>query len=319
MTNRVPQGSVLGPILYILYVNELTNVINDPNCNDSTHKDKTKLFTDNCSKFGSIPTYAADLMYQVSTNTRFEAQEKINVNIEKIKTFLDANSLSINMDKTEILETMIRQKRTRILGVPPQLSITNREGILKVIEAKVSYRLLGTNLNSDMTWKHHLETGDKPILPGIRSQIGILRHIGQNMLKKSRLLLANGLIINRILYLIPMWGGLSGTEMRKIQVLLNRCARLVTGLSRRTRMRTLMQVCNWLYAMELVKYHLLLQMWRMLQLGSPYNLSRLVSLDTENKVSMNNSRIVLVRNSFKWRAVKDWNELEDDLRAETSL
>ena len=130
-----------------------------------------------------MPTYADDSTYLVSTKTRFDAQDKITKNIARIKTFLDSNSLSINMGKTEILETMVRQKRTRIQGAPPQLSIVKPDGTLKVIVAKESCRLLGANINSDMMWKYHLEIGEKPVLPGVRSQIGALKHIAHNLPK----------------------------------------------------------------------------------------------------------------------------------------
>ena len=309
VTNGVPQGSVLGPILYILYVNELPTVINNVDCEETCHDDRTKLFTDNCQKCGSIPTYADDSTYTVSTKTRFEAQEKISENILKIKSFLDANSLSINIGKTEILETMVRQKRTRVQGIPPQLSIMTTENTLKIINTKESCRLLGANLNADMNWKHHLELGEKPALPSVRAQIGILKHISKFMPKKTRLLLANGLIVSKILYLIPMWGGLPVTETRKIQILLNKTARFVTGLSRKTRTRTLMLECNWLYASELVKYHSLVHMWRIVRLGTPYYLKKEISIDGNNFLSTNRPRITLVKNAFKWRTVDDWNDL----------
>ena len=319
VTNGVPQGSVLGPILYILHVNELPTVINNPECDDRCHNDRSKLFTDNCQECGSIMTYADDSTYVVSTKTRFAAQIKITENIQRIKTYLDANSLSINMGKTEILETMVCQKRTRIQGISPQLSILTQEGTLKVITTKDSCRLLGANLNADMNWKHHLELGEKPILPGIRAQIGILKHISRYMPKKTRLLLANGLIISRVLYLIPMWGGLPNTETRKIQVLLNKTAQFVTGLSSRTRTKTLMTECDWLYATELVKYHSLVHMWRIVRLGTPYYLRKEIKIDEDNILSTNNSRITLVKNAFKWRTVKEWNELNPILRAEMSI
>ena len=288
------------------------------NCTNDVHKDNQKLFKNNCKKCGTVPSYADDSTYMVATTTRFQAQQKIIDNVAKIKRYLDSNSMSINLSKTEILETMVRQKQTRILGNPPQLSITKPDGSLKVITAAVSCRLLGANLNEDMTWRHHLELGEKALLPAVRLLNGALKHIAGNIPKKSRLLLANGLVLSRILYMIPMWGGMNSTDSRKLQSLLNSCARMITGLSRRTRTRTLMTECNWLYIGKLVKLHSLLAMCRIVRRGTPYNLSVSVSLDEEDKISTNRGRIQLVRRSFKWRTVEDWNSLSQELHGNTS-
>ena len=149
--------------------------------------------------------------------------------IEKIKTFLDANSLAINLGKTEIVEIMVRQKRTRITGLPPQISVVKPDGTLKIIEAKDSCKLLGANLNQNATWSHHLHSGDKPLLTICRSTLGALTHIARNLPVESRLLLANGLLVSRLIYLLPMWGGLTRRESKQIQIILNKCARMVSG------------------------------------------------------------------------------------------
>ena len=93
--------------------------------------DKTNLFSDNCKKCGTIPTYADDATYIVTTSSRFEAQMKITENVDKIKKFLVANQLTINLGKTEILETMTRQKRVRLEGTPPQLTVLKPDNTLK--------------------------------------------------------------------------------------------------------------------------------------------------------------------------------------------
>ena len=234
--------------------------------------------------------------YVVTTKTRFQAQSKITENTEKIKQFLTANSLSINLGKAELLETMIRQKRTRIEGNPPQLSVQKPDGQLKIIVAKESCRLLGSNLNMNMTWKHHLELGEKAILPTLRSTIGTLVHIGAGLPKQSKLLLANGFVISRITYLISMWGGgVTLKDSKTIQALLNNCARSITNLPRKTRTRTLMVECKWLYFTELVKFHSVLAMWKILKLGIPYYLSKNITLNPDNTATTTIPRIMTTK------------------------
>ena len=171
----------------MIYVNELPSLINDVNCSNSVHTrtDDSNLFSENCEQCGQIPTYADDSTVVIATKTRFRAQEKIVEILDRVKTYLDANSLSLNLGKTEIVESMVRQKRARIQGQPPQLSVIKSDGSLKIILAKDSCRLLGGNINMDATWSHQLELGEKPIAKALRSTLGILSYISKNMPMKS--------------------------------------------------------------------------------------------------------------------------------------
>ena len=109
----VLQGSVMGPMLYLIYVNEMTNVIQDDDCPDTVHSDRSRLFPRNCRQCGVFPMFADDGMFQYSSNSRNMNQEKIETNFWKIKAYLNANGLQVNEDKTNLTEFMCQQKKIK--------------------------------------------------------------------------------------------------------------------------------------------------------------------------------------------------------------
>ena len=323
----VPQGSCLGPLLYLTYVNEMLHVINDDRCEDRVHQDTSQLFSNNCNNCGIMPMYADDGLYLTSSNNRNQNQDRIDDSFIRIKDFLNANGLQVNESKTYLTEYMTWQKRTRTNGIPPDLTvqetIEDRTGAVitqdKLISDKPHCKMLGFNLKNNLTWDGHLTSGSKSILPKLRRQIGQLSRICQNMNTRARLQLLNAFVLSRMSYMICLWGNATLKHIRKAQIVLNSAARLATGYVRTTRQETLMTRCGWLMIEDMTTYHAITQMLKLIRWDSPGHLRRKIHLETDYKVSTQLPRLQQTARTFRHQTIDRWNSLPEYLRTENSI
>ena len=305
--------SVMGPVLFLIYVNEISEVVWKNACRLEAHDTQGKLFGQNCKKCGTLTCFADDTTYAVAAKTRAENQGLIDENLENLKVFLNTNSLCINESKTCLVETMNHQKRCKTAGRPPSVTVHNEDGVLIDKEADKSCRLLGANLGQDLTWKSHLITGEKPLIPAIRKQIGILKHLCKNIPVSSRKILAEGLVLSQIKYTIALWGGTTRNMIKKIQVLINKTARCVTGQGRRISTSKLMEQTG-----RLVSYFTLIETWKNLRMEiPPYMAGKLVM--EGNDLVIVDTRLIMTRSSFRWRARTQWNSVSEEMKVCRSL
>ena len=326
----VPQGSIVGPLLYIIYTNEISEAIKDENCSEEAHEDRTRLFGNNCDQCGTIITYADDLTYHIASEHRERNQIKMDRNLKRLQQFLNDNDLVINIGKTAILECMIKQKKGRNKGEPPQLVVQLPAGNdstaipphppgQKVIREGKELRILGVNIQQNMGWQSHLEKGRKAVLPAARKQFGALQQLGRMMPESSRKLLAEGLIMSKLSYVITQWGGATDNYILTVQRLQNKVMRWITRSGRRTKIKNLLEETGWMSIQEQIRMQSLTQMWKILRLSRPEIYTGRMNITDENYIITKVTRLQFTEHSYLYRTSKDWNLLPDELRETMTL
>jgi len=181
----VPQGSNLGPLLFLLYINDL------PKCLDS-----------------SVPAlFADDTNLTISGATATEIQDNLEIELNKVHTWLLANKLTLNAEKTEFMLIGSRQRLSQIIS-DPILSIGS-ESIKRVSSTKT----LGVMVDECITWKDHIDEVAKKAAKGI----GILRRSKGFLDKDTLKTIYSAFVLPHFDYCALVWHNCSKALQKKFQ------------------------------------------------------------------------------------------------------
>lgn len=194
ITCGVPQGSVLGPLLFLLYINDLPNI-----------SDKLRFFL-----------FADDTNIYYESKDLVELENTINIELKKLCLWLNLNRLALNVGKTNFV--IFRANKPLYHNVT---LIMNR----KALEQKSHIKYLGVLMDEHLTWNPQIANVSKKISRGVGILSKLKHCMGIELLKT----IYYCLVYSHLSYGVQAWGSASLNDLDKILILQKKAVRIITG------------------------------------------------------------------------------------------
>ena len=218
----IPQGSILGPLIFCLYINDICKLPFHSNTKISLYADDTAIF---------------------NTDQNFtNIQNNLQKDFDLISNWLVINRMYLHPQKTKVM--LFGQSRKL---KNQRITIRFKDITLEKVD---QMKYLGVILDSQLNWSLHISH----VSNKISRSIGCIRRIKSYLTKKHLINLYYALVLSYIDYCCTAWGSCCISNLNKLQKLQNRYARLVLNRDYTSSQCSLLTALNWQSIEQRIKY-----------------------------------------------------------------
>ena len=288
----VPQGSILGPLLFLLFVNDLPQYVQNQNCN---------IFADDT------------IIYAVGSNAE-DISSKLQGTLDRTMPWYMSNRLSINANKSAVM----------LIGKPSQIQDDVDMKINDIrIEQVQSMKYLGIYIDIRLSWDVQCDK----LCANVAGKISVLRRIRPFCRPNTLKLLYEKTIQSVFDYACSVWCHTKQGNISKLQRTQNYAARIVTGNFDYVNFRSieLLHELNWASVKERCDYFTAVMMFKAINGLTPAYLTDSIVMASEahdRNTRLTNSYDVhvpshnseILKRSFVYNGSVLWNSLRHEVK-----
>ena len=306
----VPQGSVLGPLLFVLFISPIANVINS----DQSNQNNTV----------SFHQYADDTQLYIGTNssTRTTQIASIKSCTQWVHDWLLNNGLHLNPFKSEAIA--FYNPRSKLLAALAE-SIGTVSVAGSPIKLQTSIKNLGVYLDSKMSSYKQVSETCKACFFHIRA----LRHIRTSLTTEASKTIAASIVGSRLDFCNSLLAGISISNLTRLQRVQNTLARVVAQKPRFCHITPVLSDLHWLPVRHRISFKIATVTFRVLPFQQPsylasfiprYVPARALSSSSSLSICVPPHKITMATSkSFSSAASNIWNALPNHLSSIQTL
>lgn len=285
LNRGVPQGSILGPLLFCLFINDLPNIL--AHC-------KVQMYADDVQIYSST-----------SINDINMCVDNINHDLANVYNWAVINGLCINPLKSKCI-FLSKHNRTVIDNI--QLKINT-----DIIEFVDSSKNLGVIFNNKLTWSNHINS----VVGRIYGMLRNLWAVKYSTPLKIRMLLAKTYLIPVLLYGCEIYANCDSTDSRKLKVAYNNIARYIYNKSNRVSISAYSYQINQMNFDNLLKFRNLIFLHKIITSKQPiylYTRIKFARSTRGRKLLQHRFKTLLSQRQFYIYATSLWNLLPNQIQ-----